>query len=99
MDVVIGIAVAVFASSGFWQLILYKVQQRSTKKTALDLAMMFLLRQDLIARCDYWLDRDHIPIGEWTSIVEENRLYHDLGGNGDLKERMESLEEKHKSAK
>lgn len=99
MNAIVAVIVAVFASSGFWQLVLYKVQQKGRKKTAMELAMMYLLRQDLIARCDYWLDRDHVPIGEWTSIVEENALYHDLGGNGDLKERMESLEEKPKTAK
>mgnify|MGYP007101897790 CR=1 FL=1 len=60
---------------------------------------MYLLRQNLIGRCDYWLDQDHIPIGEWTSITEENEIYHELGGNGDLRERMDSLEEKQKTAK
>ena len=55
---------------------------------------MSLLRQDLIARTDYWLDKDNIPINEWTSIIEENAIYHELGGNGDLRERMEVLEDK-----
>lgn len=98
MEHIFGIAIAIFASSGFWQYIIYKVEHKDKKVSATDRALKFLLRQDLISRCDYWLDKDHIPIKEWTSIVEENEIYHELGGNGDLKERMESLEEKHKTA-
>ena len=96
---IIGIVAAVFASSGFWQYVLYKVQSKDKKKSASEKALMFLLRQDLIARCDYWLDQDHIPINEWTSTTQENAIYHELGGNGDLKERMDTLEERHKTAK
>jgi len=96
---VLGIAAAVFASSGFWQLVLYKVQKRDKVISVVDRALMFLLRKDLIERCDYWLDKDHIPISEWTSMVSENEIYHELGGNGDMKERMEALEEKTKTAK
>lgn len=98
-DDILGIVVAIFASSGFWQLVIYKVQSRDRKKTASERALMYLLRQDLISRCDYWLDQDHIPINEWTSISQENAIYHDLGGNGDLKERMDALEEIPKTAK
>lgn len=96
---ILGVIVAVFASSGFWQYVIYKVQSRDKKKTASEQALMYLLRQDLIARCDYWLDQESIPIGEWTSIVEENDIYHELGGNGDMKERMDALDEKPKTAK
>lgn len=96
---IIGIAAAVFASTGFWQFVLYKVQSRDKKRTAAERALMYLLRQDLIGRCDYWLDKDHIPINEWTSMVSENEIYHELGGNGDMRERMEALEEKTKTAK
>lgn len=99
MEHAIGIVVAVFASSGFWQLILYKVQKKDKKKTASERALMYLLRQDLVARCDYWLEQDHIPISEWSDLVKENEIYHELGGDGDLKERMEALEEKPKTAK
>lgn len=99
METAVGIVLAIFASSGFWQFVIYKVQSRDKKKTASERALMYLLRQDLIARIDYWLDQESIPIGEWTSITEENDIYHELGGNGDMKERMEALDEKHKTAK
>lgn len=92
-----GIIIAIFASSGFWQLVIYKVQSRDRRKNASEQALKFLLRQDLFARCDYWLDKDHIPINEWTSIVQEHEIYHELGGNGDLKERMDALDEKQKT--
>ena len=96
---VVGVILAVFASSGFWQLVIYKVQSRDRKKTAAEKALMYLLRQDLIERCDYWLDQESIPINEWTSLVQENDIYHELGGNGDMKERMEELDAKPKTAK
>lgn len=96
---VVGIIIAVFASSGFWQLVIYKVQSRDKMKTAAERALMYLLRQDLIERCDHWLDKESVPINEWTSIVEENEIYHELGGNGDMKERMEELDTKTKTAK
>ena len=99
METVVGIVIAVFASTGFWQLVLYRVQSRDKKKNASERALMYLLRQDLISRCDYWLDKESIPIGEWTSMVSENEIYHELGGNGDMKERMEALEEKSKTVK
>ena len=94
MDHITGIALAVFASTGFWQVVLYLIQNTGRKKSAAERALMYLLRQDLIARTDYWLDRESIPINEWTSIIEENAIYHELGGNGDLRERMEVLEDK-----
>ena len=99
METIAGIVIAVFASSGFWQYVLYKVQKRDRGKSAVDRALMYLLRQNLISRCDYWLDLDSIPINEWTSIVEENAIYHELGGNGDLKGRMDTLEAKPKTSK
>ena len=99
MDQVIGIIIAVFASSGFWQYVQYRHEKKDKKRTATERALMYLLRHDLISRCDYWLDQESIPINEWTSLTEENDIYHELGGDGDLKERMEALEEKTKTAK
>lgn len=99
MQTIVGIVIAIFASTGFWQVVLYKVQKRDKKITATERALMYLLRNDLISRCDFWLDKESIPINEWTSLIEENDIYHELGGDGDLKERMEALEEKTKTSK
>lgn len=53
----------------------------------------------MLSRKSIVVDKESIPINEWTSLIEENDIYHELGGDGDLKERMEALEEKTKTSK
>lgn len=100
MDIndIIALFGVVLASNGLWGYVQYKAQQKAAKKSgrsSLEKGVMFLLREDLIRRCDHWLQPDlEIPLHEWDSIRAEDAVYKDLGGNGDVAERIELLEEK-----
>lgn len=48
----------------------------------------WLLRADILKRCDVLLNRNAIDLDEWDSLREENGIYRDLGGNGDVAARM-----------
>lgn len=88
---------SVFASQGFWAYMQYKASKKDKRKDdlkTLSQGVMFLLRKDLIERCDKWLDEPHIPMHEWDSIRKENEVYQTLGGNGDVKMRMALMEDK-----
>lgn len=48
----------------------------------------WLLRGDILKRCDVLLNKTTIDLNEWDSLREENGIYRDLGGNGDVAARM-----------
>lgn len=56
--------------------------------------IMFLLRKDLIDRCDKLIAADEIGMSELDSIRQEYSIYKSLGGNGDVKSRMKIIEER-----
>ena len=83
-----------FVAGGALTALVAVIKSRKKRDDYLAKGMKFLLREDLIRRCDHWIGRGHIPVSEWASIQEENGIYHGLGGNGDLKTRMDVLEHK-----
>lgn len=56
--------------------------------------IMFLLRRDLISRCDKLIDAEEIDMQELDSIRAEHAIYKSLGGNGDVTARLEIIEER-----
>lgn len=75
-----------------WLLSLYKHKKK--EHGCLEKGMMYLLRKDLIERCDALLSESYILSQEADSVRAENTIYHALGGNGDIKSRMERIEHK-----
>ncbi len=73
---------ALFASQGFWALILYKVQKKEEKRdlgTKADLAIL----HDLVYRyCKVAIRRGHTSFDEFDNITELFNVYEELGGNG-----------------
>ena len=86
--------IVAFIAGGALTALAAVIKNKRNREGNLEKGMKFLLREDLIRRCDYWIDKGHIPLTEWSSIQEENGIYHGLGGNGDLKTRMDVLEHK-----
>lgn len=54
--------------------------------------MKWLLRRDILSECDEVLAMTHIDLKVWDNLREENGIYMDLGGNGDVKARMALVE-------
>ena len=91
------IITSVFASGGFWSFLQTRMQKKDDRKEELrniSAGLMYLLRKDLIDRCEKWLDEDHVPLHEWDSIRAEHQVYNKLGGNSDVDARFALLEDK-----
>ncbi|WP_027868850.1 ATP synthase subunit I [Eubacterium sp. AB3007] len=75
----------------------HRCKQRKKEKSLLEdlgTGMMYLLKQDIIDRCDKMLDQQKIDLDEWDDLRAENEIYLRLHGNGDAKERMKLVKEK-----
>lgn len=89
MDRLTTILCAVFASSGFWTLIVAIVttkQARRQKETASEEAVRKLLlglgHDRLYNLCEYYISRGYITPDEYDNLTYIYRPYKDAGGNG-----------------
>lgn len=74
---------AVFASTGFWTLINTIYMKRSDKKSAERRALLGLLHEQLVAKCEYYLKEGWIPLQDYEDLRKYIfEPYRDLGGNG-----------------
>ena len=69
-------------------------QEEEVREDAIEQGVMWLLRADLIRRCDDLIGDERVSMEEWTSLQKEHGIYHKCGGNGALDSRMELLEHK-----
>lgn len=81
-----------FLVGGVLAWLISALKHRRKEHGCMELGMMYLLRKDLIERCDALLLKSYIPPREADSVRAENAIYHALGGNGDIKSRMERIE-------
>ena len=94
-DIIIAVISAVFASSGLWAFILavYNNKQRKHEGENLERqALLGLLHEKLIEKCDYYIDRGFITEGEMRDL--DHYLYDPykkLGGNGLVEALHQSL--------
>ena len=88
---------SVFASGGFWSFLQSRMQKKDKRNDELkniSEGLMYLLRKDLIDRCEKWLDEEQVPLHEWDSIRAEHQVYKKLGGTGDVDSRFALIEDK-----
>ena len=77
------IALAVFASTGFWSLINTIYMKRSDKKSAERRALLGLLHEQLVTKCEFYLKEGWIPLQDYEDLRKYIfEPYRDLGGNG-----------------
>lgn len=82
-DLVLGIIVSVFASTGFWTLINTIYVNRLNKKSVERKALLGLLHEELKARCEEYLRVGKISLQDYEDLRKYvYDPYRDLGGNG-----------------
>lgn len=80
---------AILTALAAWIKGLYKRRAEHEKTEAMTAAgIKWLLRADILKRCDGLLADHGIDLKDWDSLREENRIYMELGGNGDVAARM-----------
>lgn len=77
------IAVAIFASTGFWAFCQFLVQRYFDRKSAVKAALLGLLHERLVEQCEAYLNRGYASEGEIRDLEEYIYTpYRNLGGNG-----------------
>lgn len=90
----ITILLAIFGCTGFWQLILWLVQSRASKKSTEHKALTGLLHDRIFSLCNRYIDVGSITAEEYRNLLALYEPYQALGGNGTaraLKEEVDRL--------
>ena len=77
-----GIIIAIFASSGFWTLVLYFVQKKDRDKNATTAALLGLLHDRIYEICTEAILRGYTSFSEYDNVINLWNPYAALGGNG-----------------
>ena len=80
--VMTGIITAVFASSGIWSIVLYLLQRRDSRKSAVKKALIALLHDRIYSECEAAIMEGHISMKDFKNISYLYEPYEELGGNG-----------------
>lgn len=90
---IIGIAVTIFASSGFWQWVIYKSQQRDKKKSAESRLLMGLAYGKICDLCAYHIRNGFIGRTEYGELKKYlYEPYREMGGNGTCEKLMREVD-------
>ena len=82
-EVIVAIVVAVFASTGFWTFINTIYTNRTNKKSVERKALLGLLHERLIEKCEEYIKAGKITLQEYEDLRKYiYDPYRDLGGNG-----------------
>lgn len=85
------ITLAIFASSGLWSIILYKLQKGDQKKDIRAKADIVLLHNAVYMNCQEAIQRGYTTFMEFDNITELYKVYSEYGGNGTGKELYEKV--------
>lgn len=80
--IVISVVAAVFASSGFWALVLAIYQSRKKRETAEDRAIKALLHDRIFDISETLIARGSVSTEEYDNLKYLYEPYAELGGNG-----------------
>lgn len=80
LKLIVSIIIAIFASSGFWQFIIYK-QNRNDNKSK---AVLALLHDKLYYLCEKYLKLGYITVEDFENINYLYEPYINMGGNGTI---------------
>lgn len=90
---ILGIVVVIFASSGFWQYVIYKAQQKDREKSAESRLLMGLAYGKICDLCARHIHNGYIgrtEYGELRKYLYEP--YRAMGGNGTCEKLMQEVE-------
>lgn len=82
-EFVIAIIAAVFASTGLWQFILYKIQRRDKKSDAMTKLMLGIAHSYIMEQSANFINRGYITKDEYGDFMKYlYNPYLELGGDG-----------------
>ena len=94
MENITEIALAIFASTGFWAFCQFLVQRYFDRKSTVKAALLGLLHERLVEQCEAFLKRGYVTEGEIRDLEDYiYRPYRNLGGNGTGEQMFEKTRE------
>ena len=90
---VVTIVVTVFGCTGFWQFVMWAVQNWLNKKSVAHKALLGVLQDRIFWLCNKYLDRGSISSEEMRTLLALYEPYIELGGNGVAKALKEEVDE------
>ena len=98
-QIIVSIVGAVFASTGFWSVVNFLIQQKTEKKKksaekeSEDHKLLLGLAHDrLYTLCREYIDREEITVSEYDNLQYIYGPYNRSGGNGTGRKLMEAVE-------
>lgn len=88
------IVLAIFASSGFWTLIMSLVLKAIDLKSAKTKLLLFLAASELEHRAAVLLAQEYITADEYEEYMKYYDPYEKVGGNGTVKKLTEEIKKK-----
>lgn len=91
VELVLSIVVAAFASTGFWSLIMYKIQKRDKRKDAMTRLMIGLAHDRIMTLGDKYVTQGYISEDDYDDFMKYlYDPYIELGGNGTAEKFVEN---------
>lgn len=82
-EFILTIIVATLASTGFWSLVLYKIQKRDENKDSLTRLILGLAYREITELCIKYVQRGYITKDEYEDLIKYLFApYKELGGDG-----------------
>ena len=94
IDFIFALVLGIIASSGFWGLILYKVQKNDNKKDNSTKLLLGLAHQEIIRTSVRYIERGSISKDEYQDLMKYlYEPYKALGGNGTAEKFIKETDE------
>lgn len=91
-ELILSLVTGIFASTGFWTFILYKVQKKDQKKDNLTKMILGLGHEKIIERCTVFIEKGSVTKDEYEDLTKYlYKPYIELGGNGTVERMMEEV--------
>ena len=93
MSTVTAIAVAVFASTGFWSFLWQVIQGRQQPRTADSRLLLGLAYRSICQLCGHYIERGWLTKDEYEDLVKYLYApYRDAGGDGTCERLMQEVD-------
>jgi len=90
---IVGLVITVFASSGFWQWVIYKSQQKDRQKSAESRLLMGIAYSKICDLAGKYIERGNISKDEYSDLKKYlYDPYREMGGNGTCERLMKEVD-------
>lgn len=94
LEFIFALVLGIIASSGFWGVVLYKVQKTDNKKDNSTKLLLGLAHQEIIRTAVRYIDRGSISKDEYQDLMKYlYEPYKALGGNGTAEKFIKEIDE------